>query len=130
MAANSTPIFTITPVAGIGQITTANTLRDGSGSNFVTIKTAGSFGTRIEYIRVVATGTVTTGVVRLWINDGSTNFLWKELLVTATTPSTSVEVFTVEYIPTKALVLPSGYSLKATTHNTETFNVIAHGGDY
>lgn len=130
MAANSTPIFTITPIAECVQVSIANTARDGSGATSVVL-VAGDNGSRIEYVRIVAVGTVTTGVVRLFINGGGTTaHLWKEILVTATIPSTTVEVFTAEYIPTKPLVLPVGFSLEASTHNAETFNVFVHGGDY
>jgi hypothetical protein len=129
MSANSTPIFTLTPNIGHAQVSVANTGRDGSGA-VVNVLTGAVNGTRVEYVRVVAVGTVTTGVVRLFVNSGSVAFLWKEILVTATTPSTSVEVFNAEYVPTKPLVLPSGWVLEASTHNAETFNVFAHAGDY
>lgn len=129
MPANSTPIFTVTPVVSVAQISTANTNRNGTGALSVVV-VAGASGTRIEYVRVVATGTVTNGVVRLYVSGGTSVFLWKEIIVTATTPSTTQEVFTAEYVPTKPLVLPAGHALEASTHNAETFNVFAHGGDY
>ena len=129
MAANSTPIFTITPHIAHCLVSVANTNRDGSGA-LVNLVTGAAFGTRIEYIRIVAVGAVTNGVVRLFINSGSAAFLWKELLITATTPSTTVEVFNTEYIPTSPLVIPSGYVLEVSTHNAESFNIFAHGGDY
>lgn len=129
MAANSTPIFTIAPIVDAAQISTANTNRNGTGALAVVV-VGGTNGTRIEYIRVVATGTVTNGVVRLYISGGTAVFLWKEILVTATTPSTTVEVFSAEYVPTKPLILPPGHSLEASTHNAETFNIFVHGGDY
>ena len=129
MAANTTPVFTLTPIVAIAQISTANTNRDGSGT-IGTVYTPGANGGRLEYVRVQATGTTTVGVVRLYIHDGTNARLWKELLVTAITPLTTVEAFSIEYIPTEALVLPSGYSLRASTHNAETFNVFAHAGDF
>ena len=129
MPANTDPIFTLTPVIGVVTIAAANTNRDGTGAMSIVVD-GGNFGTRIEYIRVVATGQVTNGVVRLFINSGTASHLWKEIIVTATTPSTTTEVFNTEYIPTKPLVLPAGYILEASTHNSETFNIYAHGGDY
>lgn len=127
--ANSVPRFIATAVLGVVQISTANTARDGTGT-IATVVTAASQGTLIELIRVVATGTTTAGVVRLFIHDGANARLYEEILVTAITPSTTIAVFEAEFTPTKPLVLPTGYSLRASTHNAEAFNVIASGGDY
>ena len=114
MAANTIPIFTGTPNGGMGQVTTTNTARDGTGSNLVTVLTAGSFGTRVSKIRVQATGTTTAGVVRIFMKDGTNTRLLFEIMVTAATP----------------FVLPSGWTLIAGTHNSETFNIFCTAGDY
>lgn len=129
MAANTTPIFTITPKIGMAQISTANTNLDGIGT-LGTVITGTANGTRINRIDIVATGTTTAGMVRLFISDGTNHRLWREVPVTAITPSATVQAFQDEVVPTEPLVLPSGYSLRASTHNAETFNVIAHAGDY
>jgi len=131
MAVSNTPVFAQTPILGIGQVSTANTNRDGSTGTYSDIFTAGSNGARIEYIRVVATGTTTAGVVRLFLStDGSTYRLWKEILISAITPSTSVEVAVGEYMPTRPLVLPAtNGKIRASTNNAETFNVFVHGAN-
>ena len=129
MAANTTPIFATTPRSNAAAISVANTARDGSGT-VVTIATAGSNGSIFDVVRVVATGTTTAGVVRIFIHDGTNYFLYKEILVTAITPSTTVEVFNAELIPTVPLVMPAGYSIRAATNNAEGFNVIVSGGDF
>ena len=116
-------------VVAAAEISAANTNRDGTGT-VVVVKTAGSDGSRIDLLRVVAEGTTTAGVIRLFIHDGTSFFLVKEILVTAVTPSTSTEVFSSEWVPTEPILLPSGYSLRAATNNAETFNVFAFGGDY
>jgi len=126
---NSVPRFVDAAILAVGQVTTANTNRDGTGA-VVTILTAGAQGTQIDLIRVVATGTTTAGVVRLFIHDGSVFRLYEEILVTAITPSTTTAVFEAEFVPTKPLVLPTGYSLRASTNNTETFNIHVSGGTY
>jgi hypothetical protein len=91
--------------------------------------TAGSSGSRVDEVNIVSTGTTTAGVVRLWVYTGSVYYLLSEVLVTAITPSTTQAVFnsTLTY---NNLMLPSGYSLRATTNNSESFNVIAFGGDF
>jgi hypothetical protein len=129
MAANVSPIFTLTPIAACVAISTANTTRDGTGT-IGTVWSAGADGGRLEYVRVQATGTTTAGVVRLFIHTGAAYFLWKELLVSAVTPSTTVEAFSAEYVPTAPLALPTGYSLRASTHNAEAFNIVAHAGNF
>ncbi len=131
MAANNYPIFDETKGVAVGQVTTADTSRT-SPSTVTTVFSAGADGSRIYLIRVVAVGTTTAGAVRLWVHDGSNNRLYKELLVTAITPSTSIEVWWTEFMPSgpDQLILPTGYSLRATTHNTETFNVFVHYGSY
>lgn len=132
MPVTATPIFVQTPRVAVAAISTANTNRDGSGT-IGTILTAGANGTQVDHIDITATGATTAGVVRLFIHNGSTAFLWKEVLVGAITPSTTVAVFqqTVDCSAAgNALFLPSGFSLRASTHNAETFNVAAVGGDY
>jgi hypothetical protein len=119
---------------GINSISTANTARNGTGT-IVTIFTAGSSGSRIERINVVAQATTTAGMVRLFIHDGTTAWLYEEIPVAANTPSgtnpafsASIQAFTnPDLMP---LTLPTGYSLRAATNNAETFNVIAVGGDF
>jgi hypothetical protein len=131
MTQNRTPIFVETPKIGLGQVSTANTNRDGTGT-IATIFTAGSNGSRVNRVITKAVGTTTAGMVRLYIHDGANARLWKEVSVTAITPSATVESFKNEiYMPGElALVLPTGYSIRASTHNAETFNIIAEGGDY
>jgi len=128
---NINPIFVQTPRVGVGQITTANTNRDGTGT-VGTIFTAGTNGSRIHRIRVKAQVTTTAGMIRLFIHDGSNYRLWLEFIVTAITVGANIAGYEYDLqLPgEKALVLPTGYSLRASTHNTETFNVFAEGGDY
>lgn len=129
MAANTTPIFTDTARSDVAQVSAANTARDGTGT-IVTIFTAGADGSWIHDIEIVATGTTTAGVVRLFIHDGSNARLWKEVLVSAITPSTTVEVFRAIFTPRIPKRLPSGYSMRASTHNAETFNIHVTGEDW
>ena len=123
------PIFTDTVRQEVQAISTANTARDGTGSP-PTVFTAGSSGSRIERVRVVATSTVTDGVVRLFLHDGTNSRLLKEVMVTATTPSTTVETFNATVTFTGGLMLPNGWSLRAAPHNGEPFNVFVEGGDF
>ena len=133
MPANTNPIFTLTPNLGRARIATANTNRDGTGT-LGTVITGSGNGTRVDRIRIMATGTTTAGMVRLFIDDTTNIRLWREVAVSALTPSATVQVFAAEVTTPDSnsplLVLPSTYILKAGTHNAEQFDVIAHGGDY
>lgn len=115
------------------QVSTANTNRDGTGT-IATLGTAPAAGTRLDGVIVQATGTTTAGMVRLFIHDGSNARLFLEIPVVAITPSATQPAFNAaanantmsQMFP---IVLPSGYSLRASTHNAETFNVIGQAGD-
>ena len=114
---------------GSGQVSTANTNRNGTGT-LVTVFTGATNGSRIDDIYIVATATTTAGVVRLFISDGSNIRLWQEILVTAITPSTTVAVWSYTLL-NQALLLENGWSLQASTNNAETFNVlVTRAGDF
>jgi len=132
MAANTIPIFVLTPKAPKVRIATANTGRDGTGT-LGTITTAGANGAFYKGVRIQAEGTTTAGVVRIFIQTaGAGNFeLKKEVLITAITPSTTIEAAFAEWYPTGGIVLGIGDLLLASTNNAETFSVWAEGGgDY
>jgi hypothetical protein len=121
--------YAATPRGAFVQVSTANTNRDGTGT-IATVFTAGSNGSRVDDIWIVGTGTTTAGVVRLFVNDGTNSRLWQEVMVTAITPSVSVQVFNTALF-NQALILPNGWSLRASTQIAETFNVIvSRAGDF
>ena len=96
----------------------------------MTVVTAAASGTRIDDIYMVATGTTTAGVIRLFVHDGTNARLLSETLVTAITPSTTVQVWS-NTLLSQGIVLKTGYSLRASTNNTETFNIIVtRAGDF
>ena len=129
MAANTAPIFTLAPQVAMATISTANTNRDGSGT-IGTVLTAAANGTRILQVTIEAQGTTTAGMIRFFIYNGVTNFLYKEVAVTAITPSGTVAAFNSVVTFTNGLVLPATYIFKAATNNAESFNIIAEAGDY
>lgn len=130
MAVTNTPVFAQTPICGVGQVSTANTNRDGTGT-VATLYTAGSNGGRIEYIRAKATVTTTAGMVRIFIStdSGTTKRLWAEINIVAVTVGAATQAAEGEYRPALPLLLPAGALIYASTHNAEAINVFAHGGD-
>ena len=117
--------------ATVSLAATANTARDGTGT-ITTVHAAGSLGTRIDDIYIVATAATTAGVIRLFISPdgGTTNKLWQEILVTATTPSVTQAVWSYTLL-NQGLTIPTGYALRASTHIAEAFNVmVTRAGDF
>lgn len=135
---STTANYASTPKVGLAQLSVANTARDGTGTLGV-VFTAGTSGSRIDVIQVQATGTTTAGTVRLFIHNGSSSFLISELPIVAVTPSGTIPAFSVTasgavgnlagstVLP---LIIPNGYSLRASTNNAEAFTVIAYGADF
>ena len=127
MAAN--PTFAVTPKLGQVRISTANTNRDGTGT-LGTVYTGVANGSRVLWVQVMANSTTTAGMIRLFVDNGSAVSLFREVAVTALTPSATVLGWTTSFyspVPGEPLLLlPStSYILKAGTHNAESFDVIA-----
>lgn len=127
---STTPNYAFAPRVAVGLLTTANTARDGSGTP-VSVFAAGAGGSRIDLVTIQATGASTTpGMVRLFVHDGTNARLFREVPIPAVTPSGTQPAYNISLDMDGGLVLPSGWSLRATTHLSEAFNVIAVGGDF
>lgn len=122
------------PKVGAALLTTADTSLT-APTTVSTIITAGANGTRIDYIEVIGVATTVSGLVNLFLYDGATYHLWQQLPVQAVTVGTTSPSFVInmssnvdaEVLP---LVIPSGYSLRATATVAQTgIKVIAYGGD-
>ena len=135
MAANTSPIFTLTPQVSWGTIATANTAKDGTGT-VVTVFTANTNGSFVESIVFRAAGTNVATVARVFINNGSSNAtpanntLVAELTLSATTLS-EVSALAQYEIPINRR-LPSGYKINITIGTTVSagYAVTCFGGDY
>ena len=122
------PSFASTVRGASVNISTADTSRT-SPTSVGTVFSAGTNGSRIDEIDIIATGITTSNVVRLWLYSGSTYYLFQEVIVSAITPSTTQAVFS-STLTFNNLMLPNGWSLRATTNNAESYNVTAFGGDF
>lgn len=135
MAANTNPIYSKEPNVSWGVIDTANTAKDGTGT-VVTVFTAGTEGSRVERLKVRAKGTNVATVLRVWINNGSTNAtagnntLFTEATIAATTLSETAALVDNEIILN--LALPAGYKINITigTSVAAGLHVTAVGGNY
>jgi hypothetical protein len=131
MPASQNPVFAAALNCGAVSISTANVARDGTGT-MGTLITAGANGTLVQTLRVLAVGTTTAGMVRVFVHNGTSAFLYEEIPVTAITPSGTVQAFAADsakITPATPLLLPSGWSLRVSTNNAETFHVTGQAGD-
>jgi hypothetical protein len=72
-------------------------------------------------------------MVRLWVHNGAANVLFREIPVPAIVPSATLASFEADVdfsTPDKLFLLPTGYSLRASTEKGETFAIFAIGADY
>ena len=119
---------------GIATITTANTSLTGSGTlntDIWDIITAASNGTLIQSITIKSQMDTDSGMVRLFLYDGTNTKLLSEIPVNAVTKSATAHSYsqTINFYG-KGFALKSGWKLRATTEKTKTFNVIAEGLDW
>lgn len=149
------PGQTISTLTAVGTTATATTsaAHGLTTGNLVTLQYAFPNDFNVAGVAVTVTGTTTftytmattpTLLTASTVGNYSTTpavpvtRLWRELLVTAITPSTSVAAFSVTlsslaatdigYMP---LVLQAGYSLRASTNNAETYYILAsNSGDF
>ncbi len=121
---------------GIAAINTANSNLNGAGT-VTTVFTAGQSGAIIKSVTIKATGPVTTGMVRLFIQSPNPvgAFLYKEVQIPITpvlsntpTPAPVLTVF--ETCLVGDLKLKAGYALAASTQVGDTFNIIVEGLDW
>lgn len=145
MAANTNPIFPLTPNVSWGNVLTANTAKDGTGT-VVTVFTAGVNGSKIDQIKVRALGTNVATVMRFFVNNGqanttaANNSLIHETTIAATTLSevaalTDNDITVAKNTGEVAVpipYLPAGYKINVTIGTTVAagLQVTVHGGDY
>jgi hypothetical protein len=131
----ATPQYASSPKIGSALLTTADTSLT-TPATVSTILTGGGAGTRIDYIEVQAVATTVAGLVNLFIYDGTNYILWTQIPVIAITSSTTSPAFQTflssnTYANIMPLILPSAYSLQATTSVAQTgIRVTAQGGDF
>ena len=136
MAVN--PNFTFTPRATVSRLTTFDGSRDGGSlTNAVTSFTAGSAGSRLDFITFTAsavTGSASTAkVCRVFLTDntGLNPRLLSEVALSAVTPSATVIGSTATITYTNGLVIGSGSLVRTTmSAGTDQVDVIARGGDF
>lgn len=137
MAANTAPIFSRIPdVQWANSIAAANTAKDGTGTVNTVFTADATNGGRVEKLKVRPMGTNVATVLRVFINNGSTNataannVLYTEATIAAATLSEVAALADTEI--TLNLALPAGYKLNVAlgTAIAAGVAVTAVGGKY
>lgn len=124
------PTYTVARAVDKVAISTANTNRDGTGT-IGTLATAVAAGTKWFEIVVQALGTTTAGMVRLYhSSDGGTTWtMIDEFPVSAVTVSASQAAYRLSKEYRNLQLVGTSAKLGVSTHNAESFEVYAFGGD-
>lgn len=150
MSVNTSPIFPLTPITSWSTtiIKTENTAMTGTGTletNIFEIATGGTYGARIDQIKIQPLGTNTGTVMRFFINNGlinttpANNALIHETTCASSTSDSSIALTNIDvliYKGTTAVppvqILPAGYKLLATIGKAVDagFIITASGGSY
>lgn len=131
-----TPAFASAPRILAAAVSTANTARDGTGTiatlTGASWTSAPAAGTKVTSVAVVATGDPADSIVNLFIHDGTTAWYFDSFdLGNPAAASTTVDTYRASKTYAD-LVLPSGYTLRASITVALTAgvcNVFAMAGD-
>lgn len=117
------PAYTSVPRIGVASVSTANTGFDGTGT-IATVLSAVAAGTRVDKLIVVATGDPADSMVNWFIHDGSNFWYFDSFdMGNPAAGSTTVAPYREER-PYSGLVLPSGFSLRASVTVALTAGVL------
>ena len=138
MAANTTPIFILTPNNSLARISAANTASDGSGT-LVTLVSSGANGTRVDAVRFRSSEVGLTAssamVHRIFLTDNNGNQrLIGEVATAAGAKSASAIGASSIYTFDQPLFMKSGATMSVSQSvyagGQDQFDVIAYSGDY
>ena len=122
MAANTTPIFSRVGDDAWGNLTTANTAFDGTGTVLTLYTADATNGGLLGYVRALPFGTNVASVARFFLNNGSTNTVAanNSLLYELSLPAISVSQVAAQNPLTwpAALPMPPGYRILVTIGTT------------
>jgi hypothetical protein len=133
MPANTAPIFPITPVVGVATLTAAAAVTSRANitgtTGLVQLIATSTNGTRVDVITVKGKGTTVATTVGVWVYNGTTSFLFDEIDLAATTPTTTIDSVSISRSYSN-LVLPPTHQLFISEQVSTDINVFAFGGAY
>lgn len=132
MPANINPVFPVVGRVEVATLTSPTALTSRANitgtTGLTALLTTGSFGTRLDRIHINAKETTVAGVIFIWLYNGTTSFLFDEILVTAVTASTTAAAFQT-YKDYTTVMLPFATDLYVSSTIDQDFNIVALGGD-
>ena len=124
----TSPAFAVTPRIGAVSIATADSSYT-APSNVGTLITGASTGTRIAELVVKCAATSAAAVVRVFLYDGTTYWLFDEITVAAATGSSTVQQTRVSNTYNNLIIPSASWSIRVTTSVAQTTHVTALGAD-
>jgi hypothetical protein len=122
------PVYAVTPRIGAVSIATADSSYT-APTNVGTLITGVAASTRIAEIVVKCAATSAAAIVRFFLYDGTTYYLFDEVTIAVATGSATVQQTRVT-TPYANLILPSAsWSVRVTTSVSQATHVIALGAD-
>jgi hypothetical protein len=122
------PSFAATPRIGNVSIATAEASYT-SPTNFGNLITGASTGTRIAEIVVKNAATSAAAIVRIFLHDGTTYWLFDEVTIAAATGSATVQQTRVSTTYTNLILPSASWSIRVTTSVSQATHVTALGAD-
>ena len=126
MATN--PVFAVTPRIGAVSVATADSSYT-APTNVGTLITGASTGTRIAEIVVKCAATSAAAIVRIFLYDGTSYWLFDEVTVAAATGSATVQQTRVSTTYNNLILPSASWSVRVTTSVAQTTHVTAFGAD-
>lgn len=124
----SSPAFATTPRIGAVSVATADSSYT-APTNVGTLITGVAAGTRISEIVVKCAATSAAAIVRIFLYDGTTYWLFDEVTVAAATGSSTVQQTRVSTVYNNLILPSTSWSVRVTTSVSQTTHVTAFGAD-
>ena len=124
----SNPVFAVTPRIGAVSVATADSSYT-APTNVGNVITGASTGTRIAEIVVKCAATSAAAIVRIFLYDGTTYWLFDELTVAAATGSSTVQQTRVSTTYNNLILPSASWSVRVTTSIAQATHVTAFGAD-
>lgn len=127
------PVFAATPRIGIATAVSATAVTSRANitgtTNLIALITGVAAGTRVDRVVIKATETTAAGCYCIWLYNGTTSYLIKEVLATAITAGNTTPSFEAE-VTFNDLILPSAsHALYISSTIDQDFTAIALGAD-
>jgi len=124
----TSPVFAVTPRIGAVSVATADSSYT-APSSVGTLITGASTGTRIAEIVVKCAATSAAAIVRIFLYDGTTYWLFDEVTIAAATGSSTVQQTRVSTTYSNLILPSASWSVRVTTSIAQATHVTAFGAD-